>query len=89
MNQPQANAASTPGSNFTLRKGKRYRATIVLHGFEQFASDDMLRDKFIGYGFTNVQVTGSGGTRTAEGTWSKDDVTGQIDSHVPTVTEIV
>ena len=88
MNQPQGNAAPVAGSSFTLRQGKRYRATIVLHGLEQLASDASLTEKFVGYGFTNVQVVGSGGTRTGEGTWSRPDVPGQIDSHIVSVTQI-
>jgi hypothetical protein len=84
----QANTVSGAGSQYTLRQGKRYRATIALFGFEQFASDDMIRDKLTEAGFTEVEVTGGGGTRTAEGRWGKPDVTGQIDHHIVSVTEI-
>jgi hypothetical protein len=57
-------------------------------GFEQFASDDMIGDKLTEAAFSEVEVTGGGGTRTAEGRWGKPDVTGQIDHHIVSVTEI-
>jgi hypothetical protein len=40
---------------------------MALFGFEQFASDDVVGDKLTEAGFTEVEVTGGGGTRTAEG----------------------
>jgi hypothetical protein len=48
----------------------------------------MLQETFSSYGFTDVQVTGSGGMRIAEATWNKPDVTGQIDAHITSVTLI-
>lgn len=86
MNSP--NTTSGAGSQFTLRQGRRYRATIALFGFEQFAGDDMIANKLTDAGFTEVNVTGGGGTRTAEGRWGKPDITGQIDHHITSVTEI-
>jgi hypothetical protein len=82
-----ASAGPAAGAVFTLRHGKRYRATIVLHGLEQFASDAMLKQKFESYGFSDVGVTGVGGTRIAEGTWNGGTVTGAIDSHIVKVEE--
>lgn len=74
--------------SFTLRHGQRYRATITLSGFEQFASNDIIAGKLTEYGFSNVVVTGSGSTRQAEATWNGPDTTGQIDSHIQSVVEL-
>lgn len=80
-------AGAGPAS-FTVRNGHRYRATLSLGGFEQFAGNDLIAGKLRGYGFANVSVTGSGTTRYAEGTWTGPDTTGQLDSHIVSVAEI-
>jgi hypothetical protein len=81
-------AATSLGEEFTVRQGHRYRATIALSGFEQFASNDLIAGEVTKYGFKDVAVTGSGGTRIADGTWTGPDTTAQIDSHITDVTEI-
>jgi hypothetical protein len=53
-------------ATFTVRQGKRYRATISLGFFERFASNDTIAAKSRDAGFYEVQVTGSGSTRYAE-----------------------
>jgi hypothetical protein len=83
-----ASAAPSGAATFTVRNGHRYRATLSLSGFEQFAGNDMVAGKLQGYGFVNVTVTGSGGTRYAEGTWGGPDTIGQLDSHIVNVVEI-
>jgi hypothetical protein len=75
-------------ATFTLRKDRRYRATLRLNGFEQFAGNDIVQDKLTVVGFKDVTVTGSGATRDAEGTWTKPDITGEIDSHVIKVVQL-
>lgn len=82
---PRAQPAGTP---VTVRQGHRYSATITLTGLEQFADDKTLADRFKSYGFTNVNVTGSGGVRQGQGTWAKPDTTVLIDSHLSNVIEI-
>ena len=42
---------------YTLRKGKRYRATISLGLFQGVASNEMVADKFREAGFTDVGHT--------------------------------
>src|SRR5262245_47914380 len=60
---------------FTVRRGRRYRATITLGGFEQFAGNGRIAEELERYGFTDVVVAGSGRTRLAEATWNGPDTT--------------
>jgi hypothetical protein len=54
-----------------LLTGARYSGTITLSGFEALASNDMVKEKLEGGGFSNVTVSGSGSSRQAQGTWTK------------------
>jgi hypothetical protein len=81
-------AAEALAASFTVRHGRRYRATISLSGFDQFASNELIKGKLKEVGFTNVNVDGSGGTRQAEGTWSGPDTTAQLDPHLTAVMEL-
>ena len=67
---------------FTVHKGKRYQARVNLGLLQSLASNAMVADKFREVGFTDVVVTGSGRTRTAEGLWSHDDVSAEIPDEV-------
>jgi hypothetical protein len=73
---------------FTVHQGKRYHATITLGFLERFASNDTIADKLREAGFTEVTVTGSGGTREAEAVWPKEDVTAEMPLQIASVTEI-
>jgi kumamolisin len=80
--------APAPAPSFTVKQGHRYSCTIVLGGLEQLASNDLIAEKFEGYGFQNVTVTGSGATRQGQGTWTGPDTTGQIDPHITNVVDL-
>jgi putative chitinase len=73
---------------FNLVQGKRYRGKITLTGFETWASNSMVADKFRELGFTKVDVTGSGGTRMGEGTWDKPDQSVAMPSQISDVVEV-
>lgn len=75
-------------SIFTVRQGKRYRATVVLSWMESFADNDTIAAKLREVGFQDVLVTGSGNTRQAEGTWPGPDQSAALDPHLTRVTEI-
>lgn len=53
-----------------LRAGKRYRLSIALEGLEKSTPNEFVAETLASYGFRNVQVTGSGGTRSAEAGWN-------------------
>ena len=81
-------AAFAPAPTFAVRHGRRYLATIVLSGFELVAGNDQIAGFLTQRGFTSVTVTGSGGRRQAEGTWSGADTTAQIDPHLADIVEL-
>ena len=74
--------------NFTVRQGKRYRAILSLGFLDRLASNDMIANKLRGAGFTEVSVSGSGGTRVAEGVWQGPDATAEMPSQVINVIDV-
>lgn len=75
-------------TDFTVRRGRRYRATISLGVLESFAGNDLIADKLRDAGFEDVRVDGSGATRLAEALWPKDDATAPMPPQVIAVDEI-
>jgi hypothetical protein len=73
---------------FTVRNGRRYRATISLGLVESLAGNDVIAGRLRAAGFEEVNVRGSGGTRHAEALWSKADATAEMPAQVSAVTEI-
>jgi hypothetical protein len=75
-------------ASFTVRQGKRYRATITLGGMERWASNDMIAGRLREAGFSEVAVSGVGSTRVAEALWAGADTTGEMPSQVTEITEV-
>jgi hypothetical protein len=73
---------------YTVRKGKRYQATITLGLLQSVASNDMVADRFREAGFVEVEVTGSGRTRVGQGLWPHDDASAEVPDEVISVDEI-
>lgn len=74
---------------FTVQRGRRYRAGISLGWAESLvASSDMIKQKLEEHGFADVTVTGSGRQWVAEATWPNDDRTGEMPRQISDVTEI-
>jgi hypothetical protein len=73
---------------FTVRQGKRYRATISLGLLERLASNDMISERLRAAGFSDISVSGSGSARVAEATWGRPDRIGEMPSQVTEVVEI-
>lgn len=75
-------------AKFTVRKGRRYRATVKLTGLKRLASNETIAGVFGKVGFAEVRVEGSGGTRYATGLWPKADATADIPPEVEKVEEM-
>jgi hypothetical protein len=79
--------AAAPG-RFTVRQGRRYRATVKLGGLEQWATNDMIVERLRRLGFMEIQVKGSGRIRDAQARWPGPDTTSSIDEHLSNVIEL-
>jgi hypothetical protein len=75
-------------ATFTVRQGKRYRATITLGGIERWASNEMIAGKLREAGFSEVAVSGIGSMRTAEALWAGADTTGEMPAQVTDIVEV-
>lgn len=67
---------------YKVETGVRYRARIELDWLESLADNETVADKFREVGFQDVEVTGDGATRYAEGTWIGDPDEAEIPSQV-------
>jgi hypothetical protein len=75
-------------ATFTVRQGKRYRATISLGWLERLAGNDAVAEKLRAAGFSEVSVSGSGAVRVAEALWPGADATGEMPTQISEVIEI-
>jgi hypothetical protein len=75
-------------SEFTVRKGKRYQASIRLGLLEQIADNRLIASKLEQAGFSDVSVSGSGTNRTAEALWPNEDASAPLPAQVHSVVEI-
>jgi hypothetical protein len=73
---------------YTVRQGRRYRATIELGIIERWASNETVAGKFEEVGFTEVEVAGSGRTRLGTGLWPHPDASAEIPPEIVSVDEI-
>jgi hypothetical protein len=75
-------------ATFTVQQGKRYRATITLGWLERWAGNETIAEKLRAAGFSEVSVSGSGGTRLAEASWPGPDADGEMPTQVTAVIQI-
>jgi len=75
-------------ATFTVRQGKRYRATVALGLLERFASNDVIEERLRAAGFTDVRITGAGASRVAEALWPAADTTAEMPSQIADVVEL-
>jgi hypothetical protein len=54
---------------------------------ERWVGNEVIEGRLREAGFTEVRVTGSGGTREAEGLWSQPDATAEMPSQIFEVIE--
>ena len=74
-------------SNVQLNQGNQYQATLILSGFEVFASNRQVADRLKEIGFTGVIVTGHGSRRYAVGTWTQPSQVVQVPQQVRNVSQ--
>lgn len=74
--------------SFTVRRGRRYRATIALDFFEQFADNETIAARLREVGFEDVEVWGDGGRRIAEASWLGEDASAPLPPQVSSVVEV-
>ena len=74
--------------NFTVKRGRRYRATVSLGLLESLAGNDMIAGRLRAAGFSEISIKGSGSKRQAEALWPNDDATAEMPDQVSAVTEI-
>ena len=75
-------------ATFTVREGRRYRATIALGLLERLASNDMIAEQLRTAGFAEVSVSGSGAVRIAQALWPASDATAEMPKQITEVVEI-
>ena len=80
--------SATFAGEFTVREGKRYRATLVLDSVERLADNALIARKFRALGFAKVRVSGSGGVRRVEGVWSRKDASATLPRQIVAVARL-
>ncbi len=75
-------------AEYTVKKGKKYKARIRLGWIESFAGNGLIADKLRFVGFVDVVVTGRGTERIAAGQWIMDDETTDLPSQVVEIIEV-
>jgi hypothetical protein len=73
---------------FTVHQGKRYRATVALNLVERLASNEIVARKFCDLGFSDVQVSGRGGTRSVQALWPAQDTSAEIPPQIKSIEEV-
>lgn len=74
--------------DFTVHKGKRYRATLFLNSVERLADNALIASKFRALGFTKVSVSGAGAIRRVEGFCPRKDASTPLPPHIIAVARL-
>ena len=81
-------SVSSLAGEFTVEKGKRYRATLSLKSVERLADNELIARKFRALGFSRVRVSGSGATRRVEGVWPGRDASAPLPPQIVAVAKL-
>lgn len=73
---------------FNLRKGKRYKASLVLGMFQSAVSNDTLKKELAKVGFTDIVMSGKSYIRYVTASWDRDDAEREIPREVHQIIEI-
>ena len=74
--------------DFTVREGKRYRATLALDSVERLADNALIARRFRALGFSKVRVSGTGATRRVEGVWPRKDASAPLPPQIISVARL-
>ena len=74
--------------DFTVHKGKRYRATLSLNSVERLADNALIASKFRALGFSKVRVSGAGAIRRVEGFWPREDASASLPPQIIAVARL-
>jgi hypothetical protein len=75
-------------SEFTVHKGKRYRATLSLNSVERLVDNALIARKFRALGFSKVRVSGAGAIRRVEGVWPRTDASASLPPQIIAVARL-
>ena len=81
-------SSATFAGEFTVREGKRYRATLALNSVERLADNALIARKFRALGFSKVGVSGTGAMRWVEGVWPRKDATASLPHQIVAVARL-
>src|SRR5262245_56686470 len=73
---------------FTVKQGKRYRATLSLNSVEQLADNALIASKFRALGFSSVRVSGVGPIRRIEGVLPRKDASAHLPPQIIAVAKL-
>lgn len=73
---------------FNLRKGKRYKASVVLGTFESGVANDTLKKELAKEGFSDIVMSGKGYIRYVTASWDRPDTVKQLPRQVHEIIEI-
>jgi hypothetical protein len=81
----------TPSSfaaEFTVHKGKRYRAILALNSVERLVDNARIAQKFRDLGFIRVRVSGAGAMRRVVGVWPGKDTSANMPPEIVAVAKL-
>ena len=73
---------------FTVHKGKRYRATLSLNSVERLVENALIARRFRAIGFSKVRVSGAGAIRRVEGVWLRSDASAPLPPQIISVARL-
>lgn len=73
---------------FSLRKGARYKASIVLGVFERMVTNAALKTELEKVGFSEITITGTGSIRYVIASWKRADQDREIPRQVHEIIEL-
>jgi hypothetical protein len=74
--------------DFTVREGKRYRATLPLNSVERLADNTLIARKFRALGPSGVHVSGTAAMRRVEGVWHRKDASATLPRQIVAVARL-